>query len=72
MAGYKLLKTEGRAKRAEFKTVHGTVQTPVFINVGYGSCDQRRSGNDGFAKEIGTQIELSIPIICMYVQAMRS
>ena len=30
---YKLLKTEGRAKRAEFQTVHGTVQTPLFMNV---------------------------------------
>ena len=28
-----LLKTEGRARRAEFKTVHGTVQTPAFMNV---------------------------------------
>ena len=31
---YKLLKTEGSAKRGEFKTVHGTIQTPVFMNVG--------------------------------------
>lgn len=31
---YNLLKTEGRAKRATFETVHGTVQTPVFMNVG--------------------------------------
>ncbi|MCR5321370.1 MAG: tRNA guanosine(34) transglycosylase Tgt [Lachnospiraceae bacterium] len=30
---YKILSTEGRAKRAEFTTVHGTVQTPVFMNV---------------------------------------
>ncbi|MBE5854356.1 MAG: tRNA guanosine(34) transglycosylase Tgt [Lachnospiraceae bacterium] len=30
---YKILTTEGRAKRAEFTTVHGTVQTPVFMNV---------------------------------------
>ena len=28
MAEYKLLKTEGRAKRAEFHTVHGTIQQP--------------------------------------------
>ena len=34
MAEYKILKTEGRAKRAEFHTVHGTIQTPVFMNVG--------------------------------------
>ena len=38
MAEYKLLKTEGRAKRAEFHTVHGTIQTPVFMNV-----DDRRN-----------------------------
>lgn len=31
---YKLLKTEGRAKRGQFETVHGTIQTPVFMNVG--------------------------------------
>ncbi len=30
---YKLLKTEGTARRGEFETVHGTVQTPVFMNV---------------------------------------
>ena len=31
---YTLLKQEGRARRGEFKTVHGTIQTPVFMNVG--------------------------------------
>ncbi len=31
---YKILKTEGRAKRAEFDTPHGKIQTPVFMNVG--------------------------------------
>lgn len=31
---YKLLKREGRAKRGEFHTVHGVIQTPVFMNVG--------------------------------------
>ena len=30
---YKLLKTQGRAKRAHMETVHGTVETPVFMNV---------------------------------------
>ena len=30
---YKLLKTEGAARRGEFETVHGTVQTPAFMNV---------------------------------------
>ncbi|RPF48513.1 tRNA-guanine transglycosylase [Hydrogenoanaerobacterium saccharovorans] len=31
---YKLLKNEGTARRGEFETVHGTVQTPAFMNVG--------------------------------------
>ena len=31
---YKILAREGKAKRAEMKTVHGTIQTPVFMNVG--------------------------------------
>ena len=31
---YKILAKDGRAKRAEMKTVHGTIQTPVFMNVG--------------------------------------
>lgn len=30
---YRLLKTDGRAKRGELQTVHGTIQTPVFMNV---------------------------------------
>ena len=30
---YKLLKQEHDARRGEFKTVHGTVQTPAFQNV---------------------------------------
>ena len=31
---YKLLKQEGAARRGEFSTVHGVIQTPVFMNVG--------------------------------------
>lgn len=31
---YRLLAAEGRAKRGELQTVHGTIQTPVFMNVG--------------------------------------
>ncbi|MBQ2735603.1 MAG: tRNA guanosine(34) transglycosylase Tgt, partial [Clostridia bacterium] len=31
---FKLIKTEGKARRGEFVTVHGTIQTPVFMNVG--------------------------------------
>lgn len=31
---YQLITTDGRAKRAQVQTVHGTIQTPVFMNVG--------------------------------------
>lgn len=31
---YTVLKQEGRAKRARMETVHGTIETPVFMNVG--------------------------------------
>ncbi len=34
MAKYELLKQEGRAKRGRFTTVHGVIETPVFMNVG--------------------------------------
>ncbi len=58
MAEYRLIKTEGRAKRAEFCTVHGTIQTPVFMNVGtIGAIKGAVSTMDLY--EIGTQVELS-------------
>ena len=31
---YKIINTDGYAKRAVMETVHGTIQTPVFMNVG--------------------------------------
>ncbi len=58
MAKFKLLKTEGTARRGEFETVHGKIQTPVFMNVG--TCAAIRGGvstND--LREIGCQVELS-------------
>ena len=49
---------EGRAKRASFETVHGTIQTPVFMNVGtVGAIKGAVSTMD--LKEIGCQVELS-------------
>ncbi|MCF0135311.1 MAG: tRNA guanosine(34) transglycosylase Tgt [Lachnospiraceae bacterium] len=55
---YKLIKTEGRAKRGELTTVHGTIQTPVFMNVGTaGAIKGALSSLD--LKDIGTQVELS-------------
>lgn len=58
MAEYILKKVDGRAKRATFKTVHGTVETPVFMNVGTVGAIKGAVSTDDL-KEIGTQIELS-------------
>ena len=55
---YRILKTEGRAKRAELTTVHGTVQTPVFMNVGTVAAIKGAVATSDL-EEIGTQIELS-------------
>ena len=55
---YTLIKQEGRARRGEFSTPHGTVQTPVFMNVGTsGAIKGALSARDLY--EIGCQIELS-------------
>ncbi len=55
---FKLLKTEGRARRGEFTCPHGTVQTPVFMNVGtQGAIKGALSARD--LRDIGCQIELS-------------
>ena len=55
---YKLLKTDGRAKRGEFTTVHGTIQTPVFMNVGTAAAIKGAvSAID--LEGINTQVELS-------------
>lgn len=55
---YRIICKDGNAKRAEFTTVHGTVQTPVFMNVGtVGAIKGAVSTMD--LREIGTQIELS-------------
>lgn len=55
---YKLLKQEGRAKRGEYTTVHGTIQTPVFMNVGTVAAIKGAVSTMDL-KEIGTQVELS-------------
>lgn len=55
---FKVLHTNGLARRGEFHTVHGTVQTPVFQNVGtLAAIKGGLSGED--LKAIGCQIELS-------------
>lgn len=55
---YRIIKTDGRAKRAELSTVHGVIQTPVFMNVGtVGAIKGAVSTAD--LKDIDTQVELS-------------
>ena len=55
---YRVLKTEGRARRAELETVHGTIQTPVFMNVGtVGAIKGAVATSD--QEQIKTQVELS-------------
>ena len=55
---FELKLKEGNARRGEFKTVHGTVQTPVFMNVGTAAAIKGGiSTND--LKTMGCQVELS-------------
>ena len=55
---YKILKREGRAKRAEFTTVHGVIQTPVFMNVGTAAAIKGAVSSEDLER-IGAQVELS-------------
>ena len=55
---YKVLKQEGRAKRAEVTTVHGTIQTPVFMNVGTAAAIKGAVSTEDL-QSIKTQVELS-------------
>lgn len=55
---YKLLKQEGRAKRGEFTTVHGVIQTPVFMNVGTVAAIKGAVSTEDL-EGIKTQVELS-------------
>jgi hypothetical protein len=55
---FKVLKTDGAARRGEYTTPHGTVQTPVFMNVGTQAAI--KGGLDAIDLEnIGCQVELS-------------
>ncbi len=55
---FKILKEEGRARRGEMETVHGTIQTPVFMNVG--TCAAIKGGISTMdLKDVRCQVELS-------------
>jgi queuine tRNA-ribosyltransferase len=55
---YELLKTEGLAKRGRFHTVHGVIETPVFMNVGTVAAIKGAVSTDDL-REIKCQVELS-------------
>jgi queuine tRNA-ribosyltransferase len=55
---FDILKKEGRAKRGVFHTVHGDIQTPVFMNVGTVGAIKGAVGTEDLEK-IGTQVQLS-------------
>lgn len=55
---YRLITLDGRAKRGQLKTVHGTIETPVFMNVGTVAAIKGAVSTDDL-RSIGTQVELS-------------
>ena len=55
---FEILKTEGDARRGRFHTVHGTIETPVFMNVGT-SAAIKGGVSTGDLYEVGCQVELS-------------
>lgn len=55
---YRLIKQEGRAKRGEFVTPHGVIQTPVFMNVGTVAAIKGAVSTEDL-EGIKTQVELS-------------
>lgn len=55
---FEVIKQEGRARRARLETVHGTIETPVFMNVG--TCAAIKGGvSTSDLKELKCQVELS-------------
>jgi len=58
MGKFTLLKTEGKARRGRFETVHGTVETPVFMNVGTSGAIKGGISTEDL-KDVKCQVELS-------------
>lgn len=57
MAKYTLIKKEGNARRGQFETVHGTVQTPAFMNVATSAAIKGGLSTDDL-EQIGCQVML--------------
>ncbi len=58
MHEYRLITRDGHAKRGEFHTVHGVIETPVFMNVGTVAAIKGAVSTEDL-ETIGTQVELS-------------
>lgn len=58
MGKFTLIKTEGKARRARFETPHGTIETPVFMNVGTSAAIKGGISTRDL-EEVGCQVELS-------------
>ncbi len=55
---FELLKKEGKARRGRFHTIHGVIETPVFMNVGTSAAVKGGISTEDL-REIGCQVELS-------------
>lgn len=55
---YRIIEQDGRAKSSEFETIHGTIQTPVFMNVGTAAAIKGAVSTTDL-QQIKTQVELS-------------
>ena len=65
---YRLIKQEGTARRGEFTTVHGTVQTPAFQNVATAAAI--KGGLSALdLKDIRAQVSCATPTTCICVPA---
>ena len=65
---YKILYKDGTRKRAEMKTVHGTIQTPVFMNVGTVAAIKGAVSTDDLARS-ARRWNFPIPTTSMSVPA---
>ena len=63
---FELITTCGNARRGRMHTVHGEIETPVFMNVGTAAAIRGGAGTDDL-RRIGCQVE---HIICIFVRGM--
>lgn len=68
---YTLIKKEGKARRGKFETVHGTFQTPCFMNVGTAAAIKGGISSIDLV-DLKCQVDFAIHIICICVLLIRS